>query len=68
MTRQLLVWQYTDDPNEVNEAILKGNNPNWEGLKSADQIVNITYDTEQKEFVVFWTLPEDHESWDWSTE
>lgn len=46
-------WQYVKDPKEINEAIAS-NDENFEGLKSAFQIINITYDTNHECYVVFW--------------
>lgn len=54
MKRERLVnWQYCKDPNDINKAIMS-NDPNWEGLESADQIISISYDTSQMCYVVFW--------------
>lgn len=41
---KLVNWQYCKDPNDINKAIMS-NDPNWEGLESADQIISISYDT-----------------------
>lgn len=49
----LINWQYTKNPNEINEAILTRDS-NWEGLKDASQIISITYDTNHACYVVFW--------------
>lgn len=49
----LINWQYTKDLNEINGAILTQDS-DWEGLKDASQIINITYDTDHGCYVVFW--------------
>lgn len=49
-------WNYCMDPNEINEAI-NGNNPDWGGLRSASQIISITYDSNHGKYVVFWKEP-----------
>lgn len=46
-------WQYTTDPNDINDAI-KNHDENWEGLKDAHDIISITYDYNQGCYVVFW--------------
>ena len=48
-----IMWQYTNDPNDINDAIYK-QDENWEGLKSPDQILSITYDVNHGCYVVFW--------------
>lgn len=53
MEQQLVNWQYCKDPNDINKAILE-QNPNWEGLVDAKQIISITYDTNHGCYVVFW--------------
>lgn len=54
MKRERLVnWQYCKNPNDINKSIMS-NDPNWEGLESADQIISILYDTSQMCYVVFW--------------
>lgn len=54
MKRERLVnWQYCKDPNDINKVIMSGD-PDWERLKSADQIISISYDTSQMCYVVFW--------------
>lgn len=50
---QLVMWQYFYDPNDINNAILQ-QDPNWEGLESAEQIISITYDSNHGCYVVFW--------------
>lgn len=46
-------WQYTSNPNDINYAI-RDRKADWEGLESADQIINITYDSNHECYVVFW--------------
>ena len=48
-----LMWQYTNNPNDIQEAIIT-KDPNWEGLESLHQIISITYDTNHGCYVVFW--------------
>ena len=48
-------WQYIKNLNNINEAI-KNHNENFEGLISSEQIINITYDTNQGCYVVFWKI------------
>ena len=52
---KLIMWQYTHDPNDINDAI-KNKDEDWEGLTSADKIISITYDTNHGCYVVFWTI------------
>ena len=51
-------WQYTKDPNDINTAI-RNNDRDWEGLTSADQIINITFDSNHGCYVVFWRMSEE---------
>lgn len=51
-------WQWCKDPNEINEAI-RTQNPNWDGLESAEQIISISYDTNQGCYVIFWQVYEE---------
>lgn len=48
-------WQYTRDPNDINIAI-QNHDSDWEGLTSADQIINITFDSNHGCYVVFWRV------------
>lgn len=48
-------WQYTRDPNDINTAI-RNSDRDWEGLTSADQIINITFDSNHGCYVVFWRV------------
>ena len=57
MNRQLINWQYCSNPNDVNNAIIH-HDPDWSGLKSASQIINITYDSNHRSYVVFWIAEE----------
>ena len=50
---KVLIWQFCKDPNDINTAI-EEQDENWYGLKSAEQIVSITYDTNHGCYVVFW--------------
>lgn len=52
--KKLIFWQYCRDPNDINDAIAN-EDEDWHGLKSADQIISITWDTNQMNYVVFWT-------------
>ena len=51
----VVMWQYCKDPNEINEAIVT-QNENWDGLKSADQIISITWDPSSAMYLVFWRV------------
>nr|DAE32728.1 MAG TPA: hypothetical protein [virus sp. ctFlR8] len=51
---KLVKWQYCKNLNDINQAILQ-NDQNWEELKSAEQIISITFDTNHMCYVVFWT-------------
>lgn len=53
--KKSIMWQYCKDPNDINDAI-HYEDPNWEGLTSADQIISITWDANQGCYVVFWTI------------
>lgn len=46
-------WQYCKNLNDINRAI-EERDENWEGLKSAKQIISITWDSNQGCYVVFW--------------
>ena len=48
-------WQYTRDPNDINTAI-RNRDRDWEGLTSANQIINITFDSNHGCYVVFWRV------------
>lgn len=50
-------WQYTRDPNDINTAI-QNHDSDWEGLTSADHIINITFDSNHGCYVVFWRVGE----------
>lgn len=49
----MINWQYCKNPNDINRAITD-HDENWEGLKSAEQIISITWDSNQGCYVVFW--------------
>lgn len=51
----LINWQYCDDLNDINEAIAT-QDPDWEGLRSAKDIISITYNTDHRCYVVIWKL------------
>lgn len=51
----LINWQYCNNLNDVNEAILN-QNPNLEGLKSANDIISITYDYNREKYLVVWRM------------
>ena len=53
--KKLLMWQFTHDPNDINDAI-KFHDEDWEGLESAEQIVSITWNTSHMCYVVFWVV------------
>lgn len=52
-SKKYIMWQYVEDLNDINNAILT-EDENWDGLKSAEQIISITYDTNHGCYVVFW--------------
>lgn len=52
---KLVNWQYCKDLNDINQAIIS-NDQNWEGLKSAEQIISITFDGSHMCYVVFWSV------------
>ena len=49
------MWQYCKNLNDINHAIDEQNN-DWEDLKSAEQIISITYDSNHNAYVVFWLV------------
>lgn len=49
----MINWQYCKNLNDINRAI-KERDENWEGLESAEQIISITWDSNQGCYVVFW--------------
>ena len=53
--KKYVLWNYCKDLNDINNAILMGDT-DWEGLRSAKQIISITYDTNHGCYVVFWIL------------
>jgi len=52
---KLVNWQYCNNPNDINKAI-KTKDKNWEGLTSADDIISITYNSNQGYYTVFWKM------------
>ena len=65
---RLLMWQYTKDLNDVNNAIKKHkfnfrngiveDYDDWEGLDSVKQIVSIMFDANHMCYVVIWGVVE----------
>ena len=51
--QKIVHFQYCKDPNKINDVIINGDS-NWDGLKSAVQIISISYDTNHGCYVVFW--------------
>lgn len=45
-------WQYCKNLNDINEAIMT-KDENWYGI-TAENIINITYDSNHGCYVVFW--------------
>lgn len=52
-SKKYIMWQYVKDLNDINNAILS-EDEDWDSLKSAEQIISITYDTNHGCYVVFW--------------
>lgn len=52
---KLVNWQYCKDLNDIDDAI-KNNDEEWEGLTTADDIISITYNYNQRCYVVFWKM------------
>lgn len=52
-TKKYIMWKYCKDLNDINNAIFT-EDEDWDGLRSAEQIINITYDTNHRCYVVFW--------------
>lgn len=52
-SKKYIMWQYVKDLNDINNAILT-EDESWEDLKSAEQIISITYDTNHGCYVVIW--------------
>lgn len=46
-------WQYCKNLNDINDAIVN-QDKDWDGLKDADDIISITYDSNHSSYVVFW--------------
>ena len=55
MKKNKIMWQFCQDPNDINRAIERPN-LNWEGLESAEQIISISYDSHQGCYIVFWRV------------
>lgn len=52
-SKKYIMWQYVKDLNDINNAILT-EDENWDGLKSAEQIISITYNINHGCYEVFW--------------
>ena len=52
---KLINWQYCKNLNDINKAMTY-DDYNWDGLKSAEQIISITFDTNQGCYVVVWVV------------
>lgn len=52
-SKKYIMWQYITNLNYINNAILT-EDEDFESLKSAEQIISITYDTNHGCYVVFW--------------
>ena len=52
-TKKYIMWQFVKDLNDFNNAILT-EDEDWDGLKSAEQIISITYNTNHGCYVVLW--------------
>lgn len=60
--KQFIFWQYCKDLNDINKAI-ETEDGNWEQLKSADQIISVTYDENHGLYVVFWRIPDEEDEY-----
>jgi hypothetical protein len=49
---ELISWQYCKDPNEINRAIMSGDE-DWYGI-TAENIISITWDGNHGCYAVFW--------------
>lgn len=56
MKKEKISWNYVKDPNEINKAIIEGDEDCFEGLHSASQIISISWDSHQSCYVVFWRV------------
>ena len=55
-------WNYCKDPNTINEAIKEAiwnKSSDWDGI-TADNIISITWDSNQGCYVVFWRYGDDN--------
>ncbi len=52
-SKKYIMGHYVKDLNDINNAILT-EDEDWDGLKSAEQIISITYDTNHGCYVVIW--------------
>lgn len=64
--KYLVSWQYCKNPNEINEAI-RNEDPNWDGLTSATQIISIFWNPEHRLYQVFWRVEDNEEDRYWET-
>lgn len=51
---KLISWEYIKNLNEINELIRDTEDEQYKDLKSADDIVSITYDSNHGRYLVFW--------------
>lgn len=51
----LVNWQYCKNLNDIDNAIIYGNE-DWKGLTSADDIISITYNPNHGCYVVLWRV------------
>ena len=56
--KKYIMWQYVEDPNDINDAILT-EDESWEGLYSAEQIISISWDAHQGCYMVFWVCEDE---------
>ena len=50
---KLISWEYIKNLNEINE-LIRSTEEEYADLKSADDIVSITYDSNHGRYLVFW--------------
>ena len=51
--KSIIMWQYCNNLNDINTAILH-NDRDWEGLHTAEDIISITYNSNHNYYVVSW--------------
>lgn len=54
INKNLINWQYVKNPNRINDVLIEHDDVNWEGLHSAEQIINIAWDGNHGCYIVFW--------------